>query len=305
MVSNKNLENFKRSLVQFPEFLFESLIPIEAVTDSNGESITKILAYWRKMELLPFFPSGKHKFDLSFAEIIWLRILDTLRGFSFTNHQMGEVSDYFFKDAYKDELPKKNFLHNKKELEKKRDEGIISIEEEKKLQFINTGLENDNLLYVLRFEITYLTNLIRDYASSGEEKAILIYKDGRVAELHGDAHRTHSDFNVDPTESHIRIYLSNLFKEILNKKELKIFIPGLLSSKEKEFFKQVREQDVKEIAIEAKDGSTSLIEGSVRGEGVQQIPDLLATKQYHKITAKTPDGSCFYIEAAVPISKPK
>jgi hypothetical protein len=72
----------------------------------------------------------------------------------------------------------------------------------------------------LRYEINYLTNLITDCIESGEAKSILIFSDGRVAELHGNFYHTHSSYKVDPEEPHISISLIHLLKEFVQEEEL-------------------------------------------------------------------------------------
>jgi hypothetical protein len=289
------------SLVEFREFLFNTIVPIEDIKDKDGKEISEMLFYWRKKNLVPFIPSGKHTFNVSFADIVWFRILDILREFSYPEKKVKLICDYFFKDAYFDELPKKNFLYHKRELNKKKLAGTISESEQGTLDFIEQSLKDETFLYALRFEVNYLTNLITDCIAQAEDKEILIYQDGRVAELHGDIYYTHSDFNVDPTEPCIHISLRYLFKEFVRKDDLsKLFLPHALNEKEKDLLKRIKDKKVKEIVIKAKDGEINKIEIKkdevVKGAKAQKIRTILGLKNYQHITVKTIDDKSIYLE---------
>src|SRR5258706_11207343 len=122
-------------LVTFHEFMFHNVVPIEDIEDFKGEPIAKILPYWRKNELVPFIRKGLH-FKISFAELIWLRILDTLRYFSYPIEQTRKICEYFFKDALSSDLPKRNLENHKRALTAKRKAGTISPNENFTLEFI-------------------------------------------------------------------------------------------------------------------------------------------------------------------------
>jgi hypothetical protein len=224
-----------------------------------------------------------------------------LRDFSFPEKKMKTVCDYFFKDAYFDELPKKNFLYNQEQLNKKKLAGTISEKERLTLEFIEQSLKDESFLYALRFEVNYLTNLITSCIEQKEDKLILIYRNGRVAELHGDMYYSHSDFEIDPTEPCIQISLRYLFKEFVKKDELaKLFLPHVLNEKEKDLLKKIKDKKVKEITVIAKDGEISKIEIKkdevVKGVKAERIREILGLRNYEHITVKTIDGKSIYLE---------
>ena len=109
----------KISVAEFREFLFDRIVPIEDVNDLKGNKIYKSLQYWRRHGLLPFFEKGE-KFQLSFAQLVWLRILDHLRESSFTVKKTEKICNYFFKEAYDIGLPQKNLEFTKTNLLKKK-----------------------------------------------------------------------------------------------------------------------------------------------------------------------------------------
>jgi hypothetical protein len=291
------------SLVKFREFLFDTIVSIEDIEDKDGRPVSEILVYWRKKNLVPFIPSGKHTFNVSFSDIIWFRILDILRAFGYPVEKMKLVCDYFFKDAYFDELPKRNFLYNQRELNKKKLAGTISQGEQETLDFIDRSLKDERFLYALRFEVNYLTNLITECIRSEEDRGILIFMDGRVGELHTDIYHTHRDFKVDSTEPHIFISLRNLFSEFVKKNDLaKLFVPHVLNEKEKNVLKQIKEKNVKEITIRTKDGEINKIDVKkdevITGAEAKEIRTILGLKNYESITIKTIDKKSLYLETS-------
>mgnify|MGYP000445071709 FL=1 len=133
------------SIDELREFMFDRIVPIEDVLDSKGNKIEVMLPYWSKQNVIPFVPKGL-KFEISFAQLFWLRILDHLRMFSYTVKNTLKVCDYFFKDAYFNDLPKKNLEFNKEKLLIKKQEGNISEKEEASLKWIEEKLNDDKFL---------------------------------------------------------------------------------------------------------------------------------------------------------------
>jgi hypothetical protein len=285
----------------FRGFLFDAIVPIEAISDKDGEPISKILVYWRKKNLVPFIPSGKHTFHVSFSDVIWFRILDIMRDFSYPIEKMKQVCDYFFKDAYFDELPKKNFLYHQQLLSKKKLAGTLSKEESETLAFIETSLNNEDFLYALRFEINYLTNLIMLTLSEREEKAILIFGDGLVGEQHGTLYYTHRTVAIDSDAPHLFISIKHLLAEFVNSEELEqLYMPAVLSEKEREVWRALKDRRIKEITIVTQEGEIKTMEvkkGELfKGEDSALIKSSLGLKNYEKITVKTVDNSTLYVE---------
>ncbi|HWJ27295.1 MAG TPA: hypothetical protein VNS32_12185, partial [Flavisolibacter sp.] len=231
-MSNESKTEGLISLSEFHEFLFRTIVPIRDLVDYKGEPIEKILPFWRKSELTPFLPKGKWA-GISFADLIWLRILDTLRQFSYPIEKTKKVCDYFFKDAYDHDLPKKNLEYTRDLLAKKKVAGTISEEEVVVLDEIEQDLNDKELLYVLKFKVNYLTNLIIDCLNSGEEKGILIFYDGRVGEHSGQHYYSHAKRIVDPTLPHIYLSITHFLKEFIEDEQLsELVIPQLLNEEE-------------------------------------------------------------------------
>ena len=123
------------SLSEFREFMFKKIVPLKDLKDNKGEPLAKVLAFWRRNDLIPYVTPGKWM-GISFAQLIWIRILDDLRDINFPVEKMKLLCDYFYKDAYFDDLPQKNLESNKKEILKRKSLGTQTEEDEYMLQYI-------------------------------------------------------------------------------------------------------------------------------------------------------------------------
>src|SRR5204862_8340453 len=112
--------------------------------DHKGIQLEKILAFWRRHKLLPFIPESRW-LQISFAQLIWIRMLDDLRSINFPVKKMVGLCDYFFKDAYFDELPKLNLEINRESIKKRIQVGTQTEEDEKMLDYIEMVLQDTTL----------------------------------------------------------------------------------------------------------------------------------------------------------------
>ncbi|MEI8279599.1 MAG: hypothetical protein WCG87_07525 [Bacteroidota bacterium] len=289
-----NTETVLISMTEFRDFLFEPIVPLRELFDNKGKPLEKSFPYWRKNKLLPFIPKGTWA-KLSFAQLIWVRVLDTLRSFSYTVANTQKVCDYFFKDAYEDGLPKKNLADNKKALEKKALAGTITEEEQSMLSWIKSILADKALLYTLSFDINYLSNLINSCLSSSEDSGILIFLDGGVLEYIGSELINHRGESFDIEAPHIRLSLRHFLSEFIDKEELSaLVLPQLLNDNEKRVLKAIKERDVQEISIKIHDGNVIKIEstkgGVVTGKEAAAIKKVLGMNNYEGIELITRDN---------------
>ncbi|MEI8279895.1 MAG: hypothetical protein WCG87_09040 [Bacteroidota bacterium] len=282
-------------MTEFREFLFEPIVPLKDLFDNKREPLEKSFPYWRKNKLLPFIPKGSWA-KLSFAQLIWVRVLDTLRSFSYTVVNTQKVCDYFFKDAYDSGLPKKNLVDNKKALEKKALAGTITEEEQSMLSWIETILSDKALLYTLSFDINHLSNLINKCLSSSEDAGILIFLDGGVMEYIGSEYFNHRNESFDLTAPHIRLSLRYFLEEFIDKEELSaLVLPQMLNDNEKRVIKAIKERNVQEISIKVHDGNITKIEstkgGTITGEQAAAIKKVLGLNNYEEIFLTTKDNA--------------
>jgi hypothetical protein len=283
------------SFLEFREFMFETIVPVKELFDRKGKPLEKILAFWRRKGLTPFIGHGKW-IKISFAQLIWLRILDDLREISFPVEKMKLICDYFFKDADRDNLASKNLKSNMEEIKKKKAAGTQSEEDEQYLSQIESFLKDPNMLYILKFDINYLANLITRVISSGNDGFIYIFFDGKAVEYVGQEYKGHGDSKkIDFNKPHVCLPISHYLKEFINDEELsKLLMPRLLNEDEIKVLKEMRRNNIKEITIRrAGDKKGTRIESTKEGllskEQAKQIKELLGMKNYERITIDTMD----------------
>jgi len=292
---NKN--NFSQeqliSLSEFSEFMFSDIVPIKDIKDHKGEPLGDILPYWRRNGLLPFFQKGKWNIEISFAQFMWLRVLDTLREFGMSIKPMAQTCEYFFKDAYDDNLPQKNILGFKKTLEAKISIGGPTEDEKILLAEYDRMLSDELLLYGLKFHINYFTNLITDCIKKEEDAGFLVFSNGKVVEYLGDNYFSHRKKEIDLTKPHIKLSLRFFLNEFIQSDDLqKIFVPTILNANEKEVLKALRKKNTT-ITIKKREGGTlnisSTDEGTISDDKAKEIRKILGLRNYEEITISTRD----------------
>lgn len=291
-MNQEKIDSSLISISEFREFMFERIVPIEDISDAKGKDIELMFPYWRKHEVIPFVPKGL-KFEISFAQLFWLRILDQLRLFSYTIKNTQKICNYFFKDAYLNDLPKKNLEYNKEILLKKKLTGVISEKEEASLKWIEEKLKDEKFLHVLKYDINYLTNLITLSIEQREQAGILIFLDGEVLEHIGDYYFNHNKKQLDRRKPHIYFSISFLLEEFINQKELQtILLPQILTDEEKMVLKEIRSSNVKELNIKKdNDGNLSSIykttERIISGNDVNEVKKIFGLGNYEEVTLTT------------------
>lgn len=281
------------SLTEFREFMFEHIVPLDDLVDTNGNSFDKSFPYWRRHGLLPFIPAGK-KLEISFAQLIWVRMLDTLRGFSYTVENTKKVCDYFFKDAYDNNVPKQNLKYNREMLKKKKLAGTITEQEEYMLKYIDTILGDKLLLTGLSFDINYLSNLIINSITSGYEAGVLVFLNGEVVEHLGDNYFSHSKSVLNRNSPHIYLSIKYFLQEFIDSDELQtLLMPQILNDNEKSVLKELRNKNINELIIK-KQGKDifrfeSSVTGIITGEQAKKIRNILALKNYEELHISTRD----------------
>jgi hypothetical protein len=295
-----HLDERKLSLTELQDFLFKSAVPLEDLEDFKGEPLKKILFYWRKMELVPFIVKGVW-YKPSFADLLWFKVLDILRQFSYPIDKVKKVVDYFFLDAYRNKVPEKNMKYNQGLLTKKKTAGTILEEEEHLLEQIKLTLAYGGLEDALYLRVNYFTNLIDSFLNDRQEKGILVFLDGSVAEYSGSHYYSHATREVDPLRPHIYISIKYLLEEFIQHKELsEILVQQLLNEEEKKVLQELKKKNLKELTIDLKDGRVTKIksrsDGTITGEQARQIREILELKNYESITLDTMDEKSLFFK---------
>ncbi|MEI6596193.1 MAG: hypothetical protein WCO28_11570 [Bacteroidota bacterium] len=295
MDTNKNLPEVKEtvSLSEFKQFMFDKIVPVKDLKDHKGMPLEKVLAYWRRKELLPFIGEGSW-LEISFAQLIWIRILDSLREISFPVGKMKKICVYFFKDAYFNDLPKKNIEFNKQEIEKKIKAGTQTEEDEHLLKYLDGFLLDKNLLSALKFDVNYLTNLIISAIAQGKEAIIKIKFNGEVAEFLDNEFIGHNGVDTNRHQPHICLSLTYFLNEFIENDVLEtLLMPQLLNDDEKKVLREMRRKNIKEIVIYNNDQPVRRIESSKTGvltkKEAEDVKKILGLTNYERITIETMD----------------
>ena len=293
MIKNNIPEEQQISLSEFNEFMFSAIVPIKNIKDHLGEPISILLPYWRRHGLLPFFQKGKWSIEISFAQFMWLRVLDTLREFGVSIKPMTQICEYFFKEAYDDNLPKKNLLGFKNLLETKISNGTSSEDDERLLTEYNRILSDEVLLYGLKFDINYFTKMITESIAMEVDAGFLAFTNGEVVEYIGEKYFSHRKKDFDITKPHIRLSMKYFLQEFISNDEIqKIFVPTILNSNEKEVLKALRKKNTS-ITIKKREGEivniVSTDEGTISDARAKEIREILGLRNYEEITISTRD----------------
>ncbi|TCZ64584.1 hypothetical protein [Flaviaesturariibacter aridisoli] len=292
-------DNDLASITDFKDFLYQKIVPLEDLFDYKGEPLEKILPFWRKMKLIPFIPKGK-KAQISFANLIWLHLLDLLRQFNVPIENMEKVTEYFFKDAYDASLPEKRLKANLEYYRKKEVAGTLDFDEIQNLRYIEEFLQDEAKLQVLKLDINYLTEMIVNCLDSRMDRGILIFLDGRVGEFDGDEYNSHRDgVIIDPTEPHIYISVIHLLRFFVKDAQLsEVVVPQLLNEDERIVLRELRSKNLQTLTITLKDEDPHKVGGRiVRFDAThggrlseaeaQQIKDILGLQNYEGIELTT------------------
>jgi DNA-binding transcriptional MerR regulator len=289
------MKNNSLSLFDLEMSYFQPILPLKDFIGKDGHSLYKSLPFWRRNKLLPFFAEGGWGLEVSLSQLIWLRILDHLRALGYPVRDTEKITDYFFKDAYYDDLPAKNLLQQKEVLIKKQSKIKLDEFEQQTLENIESVLGDKLLLYGLKFDISYLSNLVVWCVKMGKEAGILIYPGGLVVEKRGEEFINHSKAAFDVEAPHIYISVKGLLKEFVDNKELSnIVIPYLLEDEERLVLKELRKKNIKEIRILIQSEKIMRVDTQVQqtftDEQAEQVKKILHLKNYEEVTISTRDN---------------
>lgn len=283
------------SINDFRQFMTDPVIPIQDINDFEGKPIYQSFPFWRRKELLPFFPKGEwQNVRISSMQYMWIRILLTFRAIGFSVTKIQKVCDYFFKDAYFQELPKLNMLANKEALIKKQIAGTISLEEVDTLKIIESVLDDVTIQHALKFTINYLTQLVYDTLNTNEESGILVFTDGTVVEHIGNHYFNHNNSKFDIDAPHLYLPLKHFLRELINDNELQsLIVPQLLNDDEKYVVKQLRNKNIRALKISLRSGKVVRVESEkekiISGKKAKEIMEYLGLRNYENVELITLD----------------
>ena len=159
---------------------------------------------------------------------------------------------------------------------------------------IDRILNDPLLLYSLKIEINYLTNLVSWCIENGEEAGLLVFAKGKVAERRGEDITTHSKDTINYHAPHIYLSVRFFLEEFLNNDELEsIITPFLLDENEKKVLKELRNKNITNLKITLKNGAPIRIDTeeskTVTGEKARDIRKALGLRNYEEVSISTRD----------------
>lgn len=288
----------KITLAELRQYMFYPLYPIEELKDRKNEKLLyDSFPFWRRNELLPFIPRGKWNVKISFAQLIWLRLLEHLRELGYGIADTKILCEGLFKDAYYDELPKKKMKFHYDRLKKLEQLGAIDNEDRDIMKRIGIMLEDPILLHGLKFEFNYLTELITWCIDNNTEAGLMIFPQGKFIVKLGQENISY-DKNKDKVDASApHIYLSVLYflKEFIKTDEYSLIkITGMLNEKEHMVINALREKNISELVVKINGGEIIRIDSkeifNVSGEEVNKIRELICLGQYEEITLSMRDN---------------
>ena len=270
---NQIIDEELLSLGEFRDLMFQAIIPIKAVTDYKGKPIYEMFAYWRRHKVLPFIPVGQHwedHFEINCIQLIWLRILDSLRQLNYPLLLMKELCKYYFEDSYKNDIPLQILSHNKKQLEEKKKHEVLKENEDGLLQYIDSLLLSKEARIFMYSQRNYLSEIIIESITVGQDTGILLYPDGNILEHVGDFKFNHKGpIEFDTTAPHIYLSMKHFLKEFITDDQLE----NIVIKKNGKIIER----------IDTTNG------GIITGEKAKEIKRLLGLKNYEDIEFSTRD----------------
>lgn len=285
---NTILDSDKISLEEFRKYMFHPIYPVDDLLDLKGEPLADHFPFWRRNGLMPFIPKGKHNVEISFAQVIWLRMLDSLRTLGYKISDTAVVCNRLFKDAYFEELPKKKIKFHYDILRQKELAQTITSEEENILLRLSQMLEDSVLLYGLKFEINFLTELIIWCIDNHEEAGILVFPGGVCMKRMGDKIESLGIATAEPASPHVYLSISYFLKEFIESKDLRFFkIPGLLNENEKKVLTALNNNNIAELTVKLSDGEVVRIDSKrvkqISGDDARKIRRAIGLGQYDEV----------------------
>lgn len=291
----------RTGLTEFKDQLFDPVIDIADILDYTGRPMLITLPYLRKHQLLPFFPKGKWQLKISFMQLIWLRVIDTLRQFNYKVVDMQKLCDYFFNDAYLKNLPRLNMEYNIDQLKRKQLTGTISEGEATMLESLKNWVMDEKLQYGLKMDVSYLSNLVIQCIEDKEDTGLLVFSEGRVLEYDSGGYTNHNNEQINILEPHIHLSIKYFLQEFIDDDELStLLMPRLLNKSEQKVLKALADKSIIELIIKKRENGKIRVDtvkaGMINGEKAKEIKRILGLANYEEIEMSTRDQQTLHFK---------
>ncbi len=273
---------------------------------------TETIRFWRIKKLLPFFEEKKHA-RISLSQLMWLKFLSELRKVSPSTVIMEKAHEFFIKRAYDQRLGYNNLLEREKAFKK-----IINpTDEEKNILNAYQSIINDNLLmYSLDRDINYFNMGILDFVVNDDEVNFVYYytinledgvekeipkfdiiKNGKVEnEINGEKVWVEFPYKDRP---HVIIPAKFIVRDTFYDCNLSpnAFNIQALEKSEREVFKSIKAELIKEVSITLTNESNSnpltfnfSNNNEQNIEAIKECKYIMGTKKYISGIAKLTNG---------------
>jgi len=253
---------------------------------------SKTFHYWKMNGLISFIGNSTWA-EINFVEYVWLKVLDTMRGFGCPIKLMQQIHEDQFIKAYEEDLGSRTLEENiayYKSLQKIRK---LDKDEQDRL---DASLErsNDPFLKIgLRTEISYFYQILVACIVHGRETGIEIYPNGTYKMIRGEEDRDKL------RRPHIHIPFSYYIAELFTDEDKLEFITkvGLVNADELRLIQELRKENVEKITItiDKESGKPKKIEydrgGLIEGHKAKEVMRLLGLKNYSSIKLSTRNGT--------------
>jgi hypothetical protein len=253
---------------------------------------SKTFHYWKMNGLISFVGEGKWA-EISFIEYLWLKVLESMRGFGCSLKLMQKIYYDQFLKAYEEDLNRKTLIDNiayYKSIRKMRELD----EYEKERLILSEQTLNDPLINIaLRTEISYFYQLVSRCLETGTEVGIIIYQDETYAMLGDESELINRD------KPHIYIPLSHFIADLFVDEEKVDFINQLklFSADEIRLVKELRANNVEKVTItyDSEVRRVKKIEydktGLINGDKAKEVMRILGMQNYSGFKLKTRTGT--------------
>lgn len=294
-MKNGVLDSERITLEEFRKYMFYPIYPIGELADLQGRPMAESFPFWRRNGLMPFIPKGSWNVEISFAQVIWLRMLDHLRALGYGVKDTAALCDRLFKDAYQEDLPKKRIKYHVDRFKKMELTGTLSPDDKELLYRLEQMLRDSALLYGLKIEFNFLTDLIVWCIENNIEAGLLIFPEGQVVKRQGESLYPMGEVLSDPDSPHIYLSIYYFLKEFIQSDEMKlIHVPGILTENEKKVLMALREKNIHELQVKLLDGEIIRIDSktirTVSGDTAKKIRLAIGMGRYEEVTLSTRDA---------------
>ena len=159
---------------------------------------------------------------------------------------------------------------------------------------IEKMIYDETLMYLLKFDINYLTNLINYCLLNKQPAGMYIFNNGDVLEHIGDNYFNHNYKELDIRDPHIYISIDKILEDFIRNKDLdELLLPQILNDNEAMVIKELRQKNVLELIIK-KDGDIitqidTITSKKITGSQAAEVKVNLGIGNYEEVTLVTRD----------------